>query len=90
MIWDRLFGSYEPERDDDPPVYGILHNIDTYNPLRIAFHEWWAMGRDVLQARSLRAVGATVFGAPGWRADGTGMTSESVRAQWRHSKGHVP
>jgi sterol desaturase/sphingolipid hydroxylase (fatty acid hydroxylase superfamily) len=90
MIWDRLFGSYEPERDDDPPVYGILHNIDTYNPLRIAFHEWWAMGRDVLQARSLRAVGATVFGAPGWRADGTGMTSESVRSQWRHSKGHAP
>ena len=87
MLWDRLFGSYEPERDDDPPVYGILRNIDTYNPIRIAFHEWIAMGRDLLRVRSLRGFVGTVFGAPGWREDGTGVTSDSVRARWRESNG---
>ena len=86
MLWDRLFGSYEPECDEDPPVYGILHNISTYNPIRVAFHEWVAMGRDLLQVRSVRGGLGTVFGAPGWREDGSGVTSDSVRAMWRRSQ----
>ena len=85
MIWDRWFGTFEVERADDPPKYGILHNIDTYNPLRIAFHEWWAMATDLRHVRSLRGVIGTIFGMPGWRADGSGHTSDSVRAAWRRS-----
>jgi sterol desaturase/sphingolipid hydroxylase (fatty acid hydroxylase superfamily) len=38
VIWDRLFGSFEPERE--PLRYGLVHNINSYNPLRIAFHYW--------------------------------------------------
>jgi len=82
MVWDRWFGTFEAERDDDAPVYGILHNIQSYNPFVIAFHEWIAMARDVIRARSVREVLGVVFGAPGWRADGQGETSESVRAAW--------
>jgi sterol desaturase/sphingolipid hydroxylase (fatty acid hydroxylase superfamily) len=89
MIWDRWFGTYEAERDDEPPVYGILHNIDSYNPIRIAFHEWSAMLRDLLQARSIREAFGATFGAPGWRIDGTGLTSESVRNSWRRSAGET-
>jgi sterol desaturase/sphingolipid hydroxylase (fatty acid hydroxylase superfamily) len=85
MIWDRWFGTFEVERADDPPKYGILHNIKTYNPLRIAFHEWRAMAADLRQVRSGRAFVGTVFGLPGWRADGSGVTSDSVRDEWRRS-----
>ena len=70
MVWDRMFGTFAAERDDDPPKYGLIHNIDTYNPFRIAFHEWAAMFRDVRRARSLREFGGYVFGPPGWRPDG--------------------
>jgi sterol desaturase/sphingolipid hydroxylase (fatty acid hydroxylase superfamily) len=82
MIWDHLFGTFSPERADDPPRYGIVKNIDTFNPLRIAFHEWLAMMRDLAAARSLRAAFGVVFGPPGWRADGTGQTSANIRAAW--------
>jgi sterol desaturase/sphingolipid hydroxylase (fatty acid hydroxylase superfamily) len=85
MVWDRLFGTFVPERDAEPVTYGIVHDIETFNPLRIAFHEWAAMVRDVTAARSLREALGVVFGPPGWRADGQGQTSASIRSQWARS-----
>jgi len=82
MVWDRAFGTFEAECDDDRPDYGLVRNIETYNPLRIAFHEWLSMGHDLAQARSLREVAGVVFGPPGWRADGQGETTDAIRAAW--------
>jgi len=82
IIWDRLFGTFVEESRDEKVRYGIVHNIDTFNPVRIAFHEWIAMLRDLLAARSLREAVAVVFGPPGWRADGRGATSAAIRAEW--------
>src|SRR5271165_25252 len=31
IIWDRLFGSFEPEQE--PCVYGLTTNINSFNPL---------------------------------------------------------
>ena len=89
MLWDRLFGTFVAERADDRPVYGIVKNIHTYNPLRIAFHEWLDIGRELVAARSLRAAAGIVFGPPGWRADGGGLTSARIRAAWR-ARGEPP
>ena len=36
IVWDRLFGTFQREEDDEPVVYGLTKNIDTYNPVRIA------------------------------------------------------
>lgn len=66
IIWDRIFGTFEPEDMRDPPVYGLTKNIETYNPFRIAFHEWIDIGRDVWQANSWQARRRYVFGRPGW------------------------
>jgi len=79
MVWDRLFGSFAEERDDDPPRYGLVNNIATFNPLRIAFHEWAAVARDVRGAQSLREAFGYVFGPPGWRPDGKGPTTRNIR-----------
>src|SRR5690606_24920367 len=45
IVWDRLFGTYEPERER--VVYGLTKNIRTFDPLRIAFHEHLDIARDV-------------------------------------------
>ncbi len=82
MVWDRLFGTFAAESDAEPPRYGIVKNIHTFNPIRIAFHEWIAMFRDLAAARSPREAAGIVFGPPGWRADGTGRTSAAIRAEW--------
>jgi sterol desaturase/sphingolipid hydroxylase (fatty acid hydroxylase superfamily) len=64
IVWDRLFGSFEDERDRC--IYGLTTNIDTYNPLRVALHEYGAIWRDVVRARGVLRRAAFVFASPGW------------------------
>lgn len=64
IIWDRMFGTFEEERER--VVYGLTKNIATYNPLRIALHEYASIMHDVRRSRSLREVIGYVFGRPGW------------------------
>ncbi len=78
IIWDRLFGTFVEEKER--PTYGILSNLGTLNPFRIAFHEWAGIARDVGQARSLREVWGYVMGPPGWRPDASRRTSADVKA----------
>jgi hypothetical protein len=82
MVWDRLFGTFVEERHEEPPRYGIVRNIETFNPVRIAFHEWAAIVRELCAAGSLREAAGVVFGPPGWRPDGRGLTSKNIRAGW--------
>lgn len=65
IIWDRLFRSFEPE--GKPVVYGLTKNIQTHNPLRVAFHEYAALWRDLRQTSSWRARAGHLFGPPGWK-----------------------
>ena len=67
IIWDKLFGTFEPENPADPPRFGLTHNIGTYNPVRIAFHEWLQMFRDAWTAPGWRNKLLYIFGNPGWR-----------------------
>ena len=69
IIWDKLFGTFEPENPADPPRFGLTHNIGTYNPVRIAFHEWVQMFRDVWTAPGWGNKLRYIFGNPGWRHD---------------------
>ena len=63
-------------------MYGIVKNIETYNPLRIAFHEWAAIARDVACARTWREAAGYLFGPPGWSPDGSRRTTKVIRAEW--------
>ncbi|MBE7448787.1 MAG: sterol desaturase family protein [Kofleriaceae bacterium] len=78
IVWDRLFGTFEPERA--PVRYGLTTNLTSHNPLHIAFHEWRAIGADLRRARSLREAFLYVFGPPGWSPDGSRQTSRQLRA----------
>ena len=77
IIWDRLFGTFEQE--EEQPIYGLVTNIETFNPVKIAFLEWIQLGKDVIQSKSIRHGLAYVFGSPGWSHDGSRKTSEQIR-----------
>ena len=81
IVFDRLFGTYRAERDDVPCRYGLVVPMVGYNLLRIELHQWRALGRDLLAARSLRAVVGHLAMPPGWRPDGRGATTEDLRAE---------
>jgi len=64
ILWDRLFGTFEPE--DDRVVYGLTKNINTFQPGRIATHEYAAMLRDVADSTSWRERLSYIVRGPGW------------------------
>src|SRR5918997_1117571 len=66
IVWDRLFGTFERETDDAPVVYGLTRNIDTFQPLRIATHEYADMIRDVARSDNWRDRISFVLRGPGW------------------------
>jgi hypothetical protein len=81
LVFDRIFGTYIPERDDVPIRYGLVEPIRGYNPLAVEFVEWRKLARDLWGARSLREVWGYVFMPPGWRSDGQHQTTEALRQQ---------
>ncbi len=82
IVWDRLFGTFEPERAEDPPRYGIVANLPSFNPLWAAIHEWVALARDCARARSLRELAGLAFGPPGWKPGDCSLTADAIRARW--------
>lgn len=64
ILWDRLFGTFQ--REDEPVVYGLTKNINTFNPLRIATHEHRDMLRDVASSTTWRDRLSFVLRGPGW------------------------
>jgi sterol desaturase/sphingolipid hydroxylase (fatty acid hydroxylase superfamily) len=79
IIFDRMFGTYSAETADEPCRYGLVKPIVTYNPLRIVFHEWLALFRDLKRARSPVQILGFLFGPPGWQPDGLGLTTRAMR-----------
>jgi sterol desaturase/sphingolipid hydroxylase (fatty acid hydroxylase superfamily) len=82
IVWDRMFATFVAEGKADPPRYGIVKNLMTFNPLKIAFHEWIAMAADLARARSLREGLGYVIGPPGWSPDGSRETTDAIKARW--------
>ncbi|WP_369059201.1 sterol desaturase family protein [Caulobacter sp. 73W] len=87
IIWDRMFGTFIPESDEEPPRYGLVRNLGGFNLLHVAFHEWIGIGKDLLKARSPREVAGYLFGPPGWSPDGSRDTSATLKAKWRARTG---
>jgi sterol desaturase/sphingolipid hydroxylase (fatty acid hydroxylase superfamily) len=67
IIWDRLFGSFVDE--GERVRYGLTKNIKTFNPVRVAFHEYIAMWGDFKRTRGARDKLNVLFKGPGWRPD---------------------
>lgn len=79
IIWDRLFGTFQQE--EERPTYGLVHNLQTYNPFVIAFHEWRDILRDLRWAPDFRSALAYVFGPPGWSHDGSRKTARQLQEE---------
>src|SRR5262245_7451401 len=77
IVWDRHFGTFEPE--SERVDYGLTKNLESFSPLRIAFHEWAALWRDVRGARSWREGLGFALRAPGWAPGGAGHTAAELR-----------
>ncbi len=84
IIWDKFFGTFEPEVEK--PIYGLVTNINTYNPIYVAFHEWIGLFKDVFTTKTSILNRLNYFiKSPGWKHDGTGVSSDAIRKKWEGS-----
>jgi len=81
IIWDKLFGTFVPENAAEAPRYGLVKNLGTFNPIRIATHEYVAIAKDLVQPQlSLAQRLAYLFAPPGWSHDGSRQGTAALRA----------
>ncbi|WP_205479777.1 sterol desaturase family protein [Sphingomonas arenae] len=85
IVWDRMFGTFEPERDEDRPNYGIVKPLGSFNILWAALHEWAGIARDLWSAPWRHKLGY-LLREPGWSHDGSRETSEMIRERWRQQQ----
>jgi len=81
MIYDRLFGTYVPERDDIQARYGWVQPMRSRNPLKVCLWQYLPLWADLRRARNLGEALGYLFRPPGWAPDGQGQTTEDLRRQ---------
>ncbi|MHA6206192.1 sterol desaturase family protein [Dyella soli] len=67
IVWDRLFGSFVEEDDNEPPVYGTRSPLRSWNPLWANAEVYWATLQDAWHARRWRDKLLVWLKPPGWR-----------------------
>ena len=81
IVWDKLFGTFSPELDEEPVVYGLTKNIGTFDPWTVLVHGHASLFRDMRRAGSLRKALRYFFDAPGWSHDGPDERAKTLRAE---------
>ena len=62
IIWDRIFGTFQPE--EEQADYGITRPVNSYNPVYLCFHEWKDIIRDIKNSKSLKEAYVMTFVRP--------------------------
>ncbi|MCE3283210.1 MAG: fatty acid hydroxylase [Chitinophagaceae bacterium] len=88
IIWDRMFGSFQPEMHT--PKYGLTKNVNTFNPVKVAFFEWVNIARDLKRSDSFFTAFKYLINPPGWSHDGSSKTTKELRKEARSPIEHTP
>ncbi len=81
IVWDKLFGSFEPESDEEQIRYGIIKQLGSFNLLWAVFHEWIGIAQDMWRAPWRHKL-SYLLREPGWTHDGGRDTSDAIRTRW--------
>ena len=67
IIWDRLFGTFQEEREEEPVIFGIRGPLKSWNPVKAITHIYVGMAQDSWRAASWRDKLRVWVGRTGWR-----------------------
>jgi len=86
VVWDKLFGTFQPEIEGTRIRYGIVKQLGSFNLFWSVFHEWIGIARDLWNAPWKHKF-AYLWREPGWSHDGSRETSDTIRARWLSREG---
>jgi sterol desaturase/sphingolipid hydroxylase (fatty acid hydroxylase superfamily) len=82
IIWDKLFGTFQPELKEEPVVYGLTKPIkNDKDPVDLVLHEWRVLGQDLKKNTSFKNKLKYLFMPPGWSHDGSSKTAKELRKE---------
>ena len=67
IIWDKLFGTFQEELPNVPPVFGITVPASTWNPIKINFQHIWLLMKDAWRTKNVSDKFKIWFKPTGWR-----------------------
>ena len=86
-IWDRAFGTYQPEDPHVPVVYGITRPMRPNSFLDAYFGEFTALARDVYHAPGIKNKFLYLIMPPGWSHTGEHKTASKAKKEFFQAKG---
>ncbi|MEM9333980.1 MAG: sterol desaturase family protein [Pseudomonadota bacterium] len=69
IVWDRLFGSFQDELDDEIPVYGVRRPLHSWDPFWANLKVYADLAFDSLHTRAWRDKLRVWFARTGWRPE---------------------
>ncbi|KZS39822.1 sterol desaturase [Aquimarina aggregata] len=69
IIWDKIFGTFQEELSEKPPVYGVKKPVNTWNPFLINFMHFWGILKDAWRTKNWLDKIKIWFMPTGWRPE---------------------
>jgi len=66
IIWDRMFGTFEAEKKDEKVAYGLVHPVNTFDPIHIQIFNYQYLFKRFMSSTSLSERFSVLFKGPGW------------------------
>ncbi len=70
IVWDRIFGSFQEELQQEPVRFGLRKPLNSFNPLWANIHVYWRLAKDWIRAPGIRNKLLILVKPPGWQPAG--------------------
>lgn len=81
IIWDRIFGTFQKETEEESVKYGLTKQPENMGPVNVIFHEFIAISNDLKLVSTLKDKLKYVFYSPGWSHDGSTRTARVMQKE---------
>jgi Fatty acid hydroxylase superfamily len=85
-IWDRLLGTFQTEKNDNRPEYGITRKINPNNFFDVYFGELTLLVKDIVRAPGIKNKFLYILMPPGWSHAGEHKTAKIIRDEFIKEK----
>lgn len=89
-IWDRMFGTFQEELEDEPAVYGTLKPAMSWNPIWINFQHLYLLSRDAWHTSKWKDKLRIWFMPTGWRPQDVSKTFPVISREMDEDKKYKP
>lgn len=92
IFWDKLFGTFQEELKEVPPVYGVTRPMRTWNPIKINFKHLALLIHDAWRAPRWKDKISIWFKPTGWRPEGfeEKYPVQKIEDPYNFDKYHTP